>query len=294
MAKICIDPGHYRKYNRSPGVPEYYESVMVWKLSQLQKKYLEEMGHTVILTREDPDKDLALQARGKKSKGCNLFISNHSNAAGNSMNENVNYVAVYHLVDDKTTTCDDIAKDFAYQIAPVIGTVMGIPYKVLTRKAVSDRNGDGISNDNYYGVLHGARLVNTPGLILEHGFHTNTACVRWLLDDNNLDKLARAEAACINAYFQGTSNSGATEPEEKKDGPVNKPSNPSTPVVKVRVAITNLNIRKGPGTNFERTKFIEPGVYTITEIQNGAGSKAGWGKLKSGAGWISLDFVQRL
>lgn len=291
MAKICIDPGHYRKYNRSPGVPEYYESVMVWKLSQLQKKYLEEMGHTVILTREDPDKDLALQARGKKSKGCNLFISNHSNAAGNSMNENVNYVAVYHLVDDKTTACDDIAKDFAYQIAPVIGTVMGIPYKVLTRKAVSDRNGDGISNDNYYGVLHGARLVNTPGLILEHGFHTNTACVRWLLDDNNLDKLARAEAACINAYFQGTSNSGATEPEEKKEEPVNKPS---TQVTKVRVAITNLNIRKGPGTNFERTKFIEPGIYTIIEIQNGAGSKAGWGKLKSGAGWISMDFVQKL
>ena len=54
MAKICIDPGHYGKYNRSPGVPEYYESEMMWKLSQLQKKNLEQMGDTVILTRTDP------------------------------------------------------------------------------------------------------------------------------------------------------------------------------------------------------------------------------------------------
>ena len=41
MAKICIDPGHYGKQNRSPGIPEYYESEMVWKLANLQKKYLE-------------------------------------------------------------------------------------------------------------------------------------------------------------------------------------------------------------------------------------------------------------
>ena len=30
--KICLDAGHYAKYNRSPVVPEYYESVMNWKL----------------------------------------------------------------------------------------------------------------------------------------------------------------------------------------------------------------------------------------------------------------------
>ena len=83
MAKICIDPGHYGKYNRSPGVPAYYESEVMWKLANLQKKYLEEMGHTVILTRTNPNKDLDLIARGKKSKGCDLFISDHRNAVGN-------------------------------------------------------------------------------------------------------------------------------------------------------------------------------------------------------------------
>jgi len=293
MAKICIDPGHYGKYNRSPGVPEYYESEMVWKLSNMQKRYLEQLGHTVILTRTNPDKDLALVTRGKKSKGCDLFISNHSNAVGGGMNENVSYTAVYHLVDDTTTKADDISKDFAYKIAPVIANVMGIAYKVLTRKAESDRNGDKIKNDNYYGVLHGARLVNTPGLILEHGFHTNTATVKWLLKDENLDRLAKAEAECINNFFNGTSGSSKPQEPEKPVEPA-KPQSSSVPFL-VRVKIENLNIRKGPGTNYEKVgKFIDPGVYTIVQTMQGPGSKSGWGKLKSNAGWISLDFTEKV
>jgi len=36
------------------------------------------------------------------------------------------------------------------------------------------------------------------------------------------------------------------------------------------------------------------GVYTIVEVKSGKGSTAGWGRLKSGAGWISLDFYTRV
>ena len=50
-----------------------------------------------------------------------------------------------------------------------------------------------------------------------------------------------------------------------------------------------------PGTNYARTgKFTGKGVFTITEVKTGTGSKAGWGKLKSGAGWISLDYTSRI
>ena len=60
----------------------------------------------------------------------------------------------------------------------------------------------------------------------------------------------------------------------------------------VRVKITNLNIRKGPGTNYGKNGFIKPGVYTIVEERTGAGASK-WGKLKSGAGWISLDYAKK-
>ena len=63
----------------------------------------------------------------------------------------------------------------------------------------------------------------------------------------------------------------------------------------VRVSISNLNIRKGAGTNYARTgKYTGKGIFTITEVKPGQGSDAGWGRLKSGAGWISLDYAERV
>jgi len=35
-------------------------------------------------------------------------------------------------------------------------------------------------------------------------------------------------------------------------------------------------------------------VFTIVDVQSGQGSSSGWGKLKSGAGWISLDYCKKL
>ena len=60
----------------------------------------------------------------------------------------------------------------------------------------------------------------------------------------------------------------------------------------VKVSITNLNIRKGPGTDFARTgHFTGKGTFTITEVVEGVGSNSGWGKLKTGEGWVSLDYT---
>ena len=63
----------------------------------------------------------------------------------------------------------------------------------------------------------------------------------------------------------------------------------------VKVSISDLNIRKGPGTDYAKTgKFTGKGVFTIVEVQSGQGSSAGWGRLKSGAGWISLDYAAKI
>lgn len=61
----------------------------------------------------------------------------------------------------------------------------------------------------------------------------------------------------------------------------------------VKVSIRDLNIRRGPGTNFGRVQFCPPGVYTVVAVSDGVGATM-WGKLKSGIGWISLDFCKRL
>lgn len=63
----------------------------------------------------------------------------------------------------------------------------------------------------------------------------------------------------------------------------------------VKIAVSDLNIRKGPGTNYAATgKFTGKGVFTIVEKKSGQGSTKGWGRLKSGAGWISLDYCKEI
>lgn len=69
----------------------------------------------------------------------------------------------------------------------------------------------------------------------------------------------------------------------------------STGSFKVQISISDLNIRKGPGTNYATTgKFTGKGVFTIVETKQGTGSTKGWGKLKSGAGWIALDYTTKI
>ena len=63
----------------------------------------------------------------------------------------------------------------------------------------------------------------------------------------------------------------------------------------VEVSIPNLNIRKGPGKDYDPTgSFTGIGIFPITDVKTGVGSDSGWGKLQSGAGWISLDYAKRV
>lgn len=57
----------------------------------------------------------------------------------------------------------------------------------------------------------------------------------------------------------------------------------------VKVTATALNVRKGPGTGYGiSTTIRDRGVYTIVQEQDG------WGKLKSGAGWIKLSYTKKV
>ena len=63
---------------------------------------------------------------------------------------------------------------------------------------------------------------------------------------------------------------------------------------KVRITADELNIRSAPSTSALTTGSItDHGIYTIVGESNGTGASK-WGKLKSGAGWISLDYAQKV
>lgn len=195
--KICLDAGHYAKSNRSPAVPEYYESDMNWKLHLLLKKELESYGFQVIQTRAAQAKDLGLYQRGAASKGCDLFLSLHSNAVGSGVNESTDYPVAIVQLDGKGDTLGE-------KLAECVEAVMGTKQdgRIYKRKG---------SNGEYYGVLRGAAAVGTMGMIIEHSFHTNTRSTKWLLQDSNLAKLAAAEAKVIADHYGMSKKTNDTE-----------------------------------------------------------------------------------
>lgn len=196
--KICLDAGHVgSKYNQSPVVKTYYESAMVWALHLKLKAQLEARGFQVVTTRASIDTDLGVYERGTASKGCDIFISLHSNACGT---ESVDYPVVYRAYDNKNNV-DTLALKLAKKVGELMGTTQA--GRTATRK--------NSSGGEYYGVLRGARAVGTPYyMLIEHSFHTNTKATKWLSEDANLDKLAVAEADILAEFF-GMESSTETE-----------------------------------------------------------------------------------
>lgn len=98
-----------------------------------------------------------------------------------------------------------------------------------------------------------------------------------------------ANKSCPGNWLYERLGDLATQVTNRLGGAVEQTSTkPKTSSYKVKVTVDALNIRKGAGTKFAITGVIrDRGVYTIVEESDG------WGKLKSGAGWICLKYTQR-
>lgn len=100
--------------------------------------------------------------------------------------------------------------------------------------------------------------------------------------------LENAKKACKEGYTVYNSRGEAvyTNAAAGQQAPAGVP-------YKVKVDIPDLRIRKGPGTNYDFAGYTGKGVFTITEEAAGQGATK-WGRLKSGAGWISLDYATKI
>ena len=106
-----------------------------------------------------------------------------------------------------------------------------------------------------------------------------------------------ANKACPGDYIYQRLGDIATKVNAKL-GAAGTAQAPAAPVsgvpYKVRITATDLRIRKGPGTDSAIVqKAIAPGAYTIVSEATGQGATL-WGKLKSGLGWVSLDFCKKI
>lgn len=183
--KIMLDAGHYTKYNQSKVYKEYYEGNAMWDLQGLLKEELEKYGFIVATTRNNRDTDVSVTTRGTKSKGYDLFLSLHSNACDTESVDRAVIIKGYDM--------DNVLSD---KLGQALTSTMSLKQKHQIMVKKNDAGND------YYGVLRGAKSVGTKNRILiEHGFHTNTATAKWLCNKDNLRKVAQKEAEVIADYF---------------------------------------------------------------------------------------------
>ena len=193
--KICIDAGHSVGQNQSPADGRYFEGERMFLLQKFLKQELENYGIEVICTRKTVEDNPSLYQRGHMARGCELLLSLHSNAVGNARNDTVDHVKVFYPISRR-------GQALAQALSEVIANVMGTnqqPQFVVRHNSAGDAD--------FYGVIRHATEVGVLGMILEHSFHTHFERTRWLLNDENLYRLARAEAALIAEYY------GLEEPE---------------------------------------------------------------------------------
>lgn len=114
-------------------------------------------------------------------------------------------------------------------------------------------------------------------VLTAHRWFANKSCPGdWLY--SRYGDLAEQVNKQLGSAGSAPSPSTATDSSASKDTVTSFP----TVTFQVQVIIGDLNIRKSP--NGEKTgKYTGKGTFTITKVSNG------WGKLKSGAGWIWLQ-----
>lgn len=217
VIKIMLDPGHDRAEYNKGAAPGYWEGAQMWRLYQFLRLALERRGFVVGCTKSRCDQAVDVVARGRMAKGYDLFISLHSNACAD---RSVDRPVGIYLVDDNCSSIDEESKDLAKLLSDTVARTMATRYLASQYSQLSsrDRDGDGRWNDDYYGMLYGCHQVGTAGVIIEHSFHTCPDAAAWLMSDENLRRLAEAEAAALAAHYGMVGVKDTTPPIIKKEG----------------------------------------------------------------------------
>ena len=151
--------------------------------------------------------------------------------------------------------------------------------------AISPGKDDSVS---YKTDLYEINVPKALSVYVECEFHDTKTGSDWIRKNTNPIGEAICKGLCnyFDVKYKAASESSA-KPDSSSDNSFKR--------YLVRITSSNgVNIRKGPGTNYDIVGAIpKGGAYTVVDEKSGAGAKK-WGKLKSGAGWIALDFTEKI
>ncbi len=262
--KIYINAGHSDK---DPGAVKYEtERKLNVKVSEYMNEYL--LANYECETKMSRGTMLTLPAVTKEANNwkADLFVSNHFNAGGGDGYEALIY-------SEKNMS---LGKVFEKHVKAAGQNSRGVKLRP---------------------GLHVLRESKMPAVLNEGAFVDNKKDITDWNDDAELKKLGEAYAKAAAEYLKLPAKVAPVKPVEKvEEKPAEIPTVKPVEKVeefnpyKVKVTASALNVRKGPGTNYSVNTIIKnKGVYTIVKESNEC-----WGKLKSGAGWINLNYTKKI
>lgn len=185
MAKqylVCLDPGHGPETANASPDGTYLEREFTWDMCQRLSRILMEQGIAVILTRTwDVKPSLTQRAEVSNAAGADLFLSVHSNAAGNSGWSAPRGVLIYTSAPGVDAPRNIAARDILEQL----------------RLAGVGIWGSGLAHEAFTVLVK----TTAPALLIEYGFHTNRDEVELLKDPAYREILARATTRGICQFF---------------------------------------------------------------------------------------------
>lgn len=273
MAKVFINAGHGGRDSGAVGFVVEKDVNLI--MAKAAKEYLEK-NNVEVYMHEDDLNDQS-QSSTDVINACESFkadiaIDCHANAGGGKGFEI--YKGISGLGDKLAEYIEDEVKKIGQNSRGI-----------KTRKGSNGR-------DYYYFI----RQTSCPAVICEAAFVDNKADAEMLDTEAECKHFGEAYARGILRYFNiNDSCTGATdkEAEQVDNGKAETTKEAAAIPYLVKVTADALHIRNTPAMLNNIVGVIrDKGVYTIVDETTADGHK--WGKLKSGAGWIALEYTKRL
>ena len=288
MAKICFIVGHGKSktggYDPGATNGKFEEFKIAKEIAKHAQRYYNDnySEHADLMNYEG---NLYLQERINKLK-----------------DDTYDFVAEIHLNSSTSNTATGTecyyyhgskrGQKYADKICDYISADLDIAQR---KNGTDEDGGDKIKldddGDDYFGII---RATKPCAVLIETAFISNNSDLNKLKTSAGQKKFGEAIAKAV-AECRGVKKKVVAPAKDTTKAPVKEttPANTFEPYL-VKVTAAALNIRKGPGVNNDIAGCItNRGVYTIVAEATGKGSNKGWGKLKSGAGWISLDYTNK-
>lgn len=271
--KVAIDAGHGSNTagKRTPdGYREHWINVACASFCEqaLQRSGIDTVRVAWDDTNAKDDEDVSLSQRQKivKANKCDISVSFHANAYGNGWNDAQGVETLISL----TSYGDSLNLANKVQSYLIQGT------KQKNRGVKKQR----------LAMCNCGAMGTKASILVEIGFMTNKAEADLMKTDAFCREQAEETAHGICdylgvEYIKPTDSIVYTIVQDSQTTPQ------SSFLVKITTDV--LNVRGGASTSYPVVTTVHKGeVYTIVDTQGN------WGKLKSGAGWISLKYTMRI